>query len=105
MMILVMARWHCSTPWSSPVRLLFLFFCSVFSHSFPVSFTRDELLNIKQHTADIFDGSDILLKVLVGGAAVLFKHAVRQKHTGALVKLCKHGFPTVHPSNESLISS
>lgn len=38
----------------SPILLLFLFVClmcfSVFSHSFPISSSKDKLLNIRQHT-------------------------------------------------------
>ncbi len=35
--------------WNAPILLLFLFVCSVFSHSLTISFTRDELLDIRQH--------------------------------------------------------
>ncbi len=75
-------------------------FCSVFCHS-SLRFTRDELLNIKQHITDniflAFDYLDILLDFLVGGTAVLFKRAYRRrggKRASALVKLCASGFRT-----------
>ncbi len=42
-----------------------------------ISFTRDELLNIWQNTPQNllpdFDYSDVLLDIVVGGAAVLFR--------------------------------
>ncbi len=37
---------------NAPVLLMFLFVCSVFSNSIIISFTRDELLDIRQHTPD-----------------------------------------------------
>ncbi len=80
--------------WNAPVLLMFLFVCSVFSHSITISFTRDELLDIRQHTSDnfflFFVYSDAFLDVLVGGAAVLVKRTLRRKRgkrAGALVKL------------------
>ncbi len=83
--------------WNTSILLLFLFFCSVFSHSLTISFTRDELLDIRQHIPDsffpVFDYSDTLLDVLVRGAAVLVKHALRQKRGN-----CKRGFRTALPS-------
>ncbi len=36
--------------WKAPILFMFLFVCSVFSHSPTISFTRDELLDIRQHT-------------------------------------------------------
>ncbi len=55
----------------------------MFSHSTSISFTRDELLDIRQHTPDnfcpVFEYSDALLDVLVRGAAVLVKRALRRK--------------------------
>ncbi len=36
--------------WKALVLLMFLFVCSAFSHSPTISFTRDELLDIRQHT-------------------------------------------------------
>ncbi len=91
--------------WNAPVLLMFLFVCSVFSQSISISFTRDELLDIRQHTPDNFfpflEYSDALLDVLVGGAAVLVKRALRRKRgkrAGALVKLRERGFRTALPS-------
>ncbi len=91
--------------WNAPVLLMFLFVCSVFSHSISISFTRDELLDIRQHTLDnffpVFEYSDALLDVLVGGAAVLVKRVLRRKRgkrAGALVKLRERGFRTALPS-------
>ncbi len=49
----------------------------------------------------VFDYSDTLLDVLVGGAAVLVKCSLRRKRgkrTGALVKLHERGFRTALPS-------
>ncbi|KAI2644150.1 RNA-directed DNA polymerase from mobile element jockey [Labeo rohita] len=100
-----MAPRMAAVVWSSPILLPSLFVCSVFSHSLSVSFTRDELLDIRQHTPEnvfpFFDYSDALLDVLVGGAAILLKRALRRKrgkHAGALVKLCNRGFRTALPS-------
>ncbi len=59
-----------------------------------ISFTRDELLNIRQNTPQNllpgFDYLDILLDTVVGVAAVLFRcYRTRRwgKRDGALVKL------------------
>ena len=100
-----MAPRMAASVWSSPVIVLFLFVCSAFSHSFPISFTKDELLDIRKHTPDKFftdfDYSDVLLDILVGGAAVLLKRAVRRKRgkrAGALVKLRERGLRTALPS-------
>lgn len=55
-----------ASVWSFPILLLFLFVCSVFSQFFPTSFTRDELLDIRQHNPDnifpAFDYSDVLFE-------------------------------------------
>ncbi len=70
----------------------------MFSHYPTISFTRDELLDIRQYPDFVY--SDALLDVLVGGAAVLVKHALRRKRgwrAGTLVKLRKRGFRTVLP--------
>ncbi len=52
----------------------------MFCHS-SLRFTREKLLNIKQHIPHnicmAFDCLDILLDILVGGTAVLFKRAYR----------------------------
>ncbi len=77
-----------------------LFVCSVFSHSLTISFIRDDLLDIRQHTP-FFVNSDVLLDVLVRGAAVLVKRALgrkRGKRAGVLVKLRERGFQTALPS-------
>ncbi|XP_051508775.1 uncharacterized protein LOC127414611 [Myxocyprinus asiaticus] len=87
-----------ASVWSSSVLLLFLFVCPVFSNLFPVSFNRDELLNIRHHVPDnlflVFEYSDFLLDILVGGAALLFKRRRRGRRAGALVKLRRCGFRT-----------
>ncbi len=66
--------------WNAPVLLMFLFVCSVFSHSFTISFTRYELLDIRNTHQTIyfpfFVYLDALLDVWVGGPEVLVKHAV-----------------------------
>ncbi len=96
-----MAPRMAAVVWNAPVLLMFLFVCSVFSQSISISFTRDELLDIRQHTPDnffpVFEYSDALLDVLVGGAVVLVKRALRRKRgkrAGVLVKLREHGFRT-----------
>ncbi|KAL0158529.1 hypothetical protein M9458_046605, partial [Cirrhinus mrigala] len=68
-------------------------------------FTRDELLNLRQYTPQNllpdFNYSDVLLKVVVGGAAALikrFRTRRRGKRAGALVKLRQRGFRTALPS-------
>ncbi len=49
-----MALRMAAVVWNAPVLLMFLFVCSVFSQSISISFTRDELLDIRQHTPDNF---------------------------------------------------
>ncbi|KAK3538551.1 hypothetical protein QTP86_006715 [Hemibagrus guttatus] len=68
-------------------------------------FTRDELLDIRQNTPHnilpVFNYSDVLLDIVVGGAVALFKcfkKRKRGKRAGALVKLRQRGFRTVLPS-------
>ncbi len=63
-----------AVEWNASILLLFLFVCV--SHSLTIRFTRDELLDIRQCFPG-FDYSDALLDVLVGGAAVLVKRALR----------------------------
>ncbi len=106
-----MAPRMAAVVWNAPVLLMFLFVCSVFSHSLTISFTRDELLDIRQHTPDnffpVFVYSDALLDVLVGGAAVLVKRALRRKRgkrAGVLVKLRERGFRTALIAFSSRIS-
>ncbi len=49
-----MAPRMAAVVWNAAVLLMFLFVCSVFSHSLTISFTRDKLLDIRQHTPDNF---------------------------------------------------
>ncbi len=93
----------------SPVVLVFLLVFPVFCLSNMKSFTRDELLNIRQNTPQnllpIFDYSDVLLNIVVGGAVALFRRfrmRSRGKRAGALVKLRHRGFRT---SGESPLSN
>ncbi len=94
-----------ATVLCSSVFVLFLFVFPVFCFSNTISFTRDELLNIRQNTPQNllpdFDYSDILLDIVVGGAVALvkrFRKRRRGKRAGVLVKLCQHGFRTSLPS-------
>ncbi len=75
--------------------------CPVLSNDFPISFTRNELLDIRNSTPDnllpTFEHSDVLLDILVGGAAFLFKRSRRRKRgkrAGALVKTRQRGLRT-----------
>ncbi|KAK2920745.1 hypothetical protein Q8A73_000230 [Channa argus] len=69
-----------------------------------ISFTKDELLIIRQHTPQNllpdFQYSDVLLNVVVGGAAALYISRTRRrgKRAGALVKLRQRGLRTPLPS-------
>ncbi len=103
--MLVMAPQMAATVLCSPVFVLFLFVFPVFCFSNTISFTRDELLNIRQNTPQNllpdFDYSDALLDIIVGGAKVLFRlYRLRRwgKHAGALVKLRQRGLRTPLPS-------
>ncbi len=75
-----------------------VFVCSVFSHSFSITLTRDKLLDKMQHTPDnflpVFDYPDALFDVLVGGAAILLKRILRGKQG-------KHAPRTRLPSSAS----
>ncbi len=89
---------------SAAVVFMLLLFCPVFSYIPAISFTRDELLDIRQYTtpviSPVFNYSDVLLDIVVDGAAVLFRRfrtRRRGKRAGALVKL-KRGFRTALPS-------
>ncbi len=100
-----MAPSMAATVLSSPVFVLFLFVFPVFCFSNTISFTRDELLNIRQNTPQNllpdFDYSNVLLNVVVGGAAApmkRFRTCRRGKQAGALVKLRQRGFRTALPS-------
>ncbi len=93
----------------SPVVLVFLLVFPVFCFSNTISFTRDELLNIRQNTPQnllpVFDYSDVLLNIVVGGAAALFRcfrTRRRGKRAGALVKLRQRGFRMALPSISAL---
>ncbi|KAL0147455.1 hypothetical protein M9458_057240 [Cirrhinus mrigala] len=95
---------------SSPVVLVFLLVFPVFCFANTISFTRDELLNLRQYTPQNllpdFNYSDVLLKVVVGGAAALikrFRTRRRGKRAGALVELRQRRFrmalPSIHLAN------
>ncbi len=84
---------------------MFLLVCPVFSHIPAISFTRDKLLNIRKYTPpDISQDlvySDVLLDIVVGGAAVPFRRVRTRrwgKRAGALVKLRWRGLRTPLPS-------
>ncbi len=90
---------------SSAVVFMFLLVCPVFSHIPAISFIRDELLDIRKYTSpDISPDlvySDVLLDIVVGGAAVLFRRVRtrrRGKRAGALLKLRQRGLRTLLPS-------
>ncbi len=98
-----------ATVLCSSVFVIFLLVFPVFCFSNTISFTRDELLNIRQNTPQNllldFDYSDVLLDIVVGGAAVPFRcyrtrrrgkraGARRGKQAGALVKLRQRGLRT-----------
>ncbi len=57
----------------SAVVFMFLLVCHVFSYIPAISFTRDESLYIRLYTSPdispVFDYSDVLLDIVVGGAA------------------------------------
>lgn len=84
--------------------IVLLLVCPVFSHIPTISFTRDELLDIRTHTPpNIFpdiDLCDVLLDIVVGGAFAFkcFWARRRGKRAGALVKLRQRGFRTALPS-------
>ncbi len=107
-----MAPQMAATVLCSPVFVLFLFVFPVFCFSSTISFTRDELLNIRQNTPQNllpdFDYSDALLDIIVGGAAVLFRRyrsRRRGKRAGALVKLRQRGLRTPLLASISRISA
>ncbi len=101
-----MAPQMAATVLSSSVFVLFLLVFPVFCFSNTISFTRDELLNIRQNTPQNlfpdFDYSDVLRDIVVGGAVALvkcFRTRRRRKRASALVKLRQRGFRTALPSN------
>ncbi len=100
-----MAPHMAATVLCSSVFVLFLFVFPVFCFSNTISFTREELLNIRQNTPlnilPDFDHSGVLLDIVVGGAAVLFRRwrtCRRGMRAGALVKLRQRGLRTPLPS-------
>ncbi|XP_073700731.1 uncharacterized protein [Garra rufa] len=112
-LMLKMAPRMAASVLSSPAVLVFLFVFPVSCFANTISFTRDELLNIRQNIPQnlppVFDYSDVLLNIIVGGAAVLTKGfrtrrtRKRGKRAGALVKLRQRGFrmslPGIHLAN------
>ncbi len=87
---------------SSAVVFMFLLVCPVFSHIPAISFTRDEFAGHSEvHISPDFVYSDVLLDIVVGGAAVLFRRyrtRRRGKRAGALMKLRRRGLRTPLPS-------
>ncbi len=96
-----MLRWRRAwLPWCGtlPFLKMFLFVGSVLSHYITISFTREELLDIRQHTPDIFSSffvySDALFDVLVRrGSSPSQTHTQTEKRE-APVKLRESGFRT-----------
>ncbi len=81
--------------------IMFLLVCPVFSHIPAISFTRDQLMNIRNYTPTdilpVFVYSDVLLDIAVGGEAVLFRRFRTRRQgqwAGALIKLRQRGFWT-----------
>ncbi len=72
-----MAPHMAGTVLTSSVFVMFLLVLPVFCFSNTIDFTRDTLLNIRQSTPHNifpdFDYSDVLLDIVVGGAALLFR--------------------------------
>ncbi len=95
-----------ATVLCSSVFVLFLFVFPVFCFSNTISFTRDELLNIRQNTPQNllpdFDYLDVLLDWIVDGGAIALVKRFRTcrwgKRAGALVKLLQRGLRTPLPS-------
>ncbi|CAM4393404.1 unnamed protein product [Leuciscus chuanchicus] len=88
---------------SSPIS--YQFQRSTSAEKFNTSYTRDELLNIRQCTPTdhqpVFDSSGVLRNIVVGCAAALWKQYKthrRGKRAGTLVKLRQRGFRTALPS-------
>ncbi len=100
-----MAPHKAATVLNSSVCVMFLLVFPNFCFSNTISVTRDELLNIRQNTphnlVPDFDYSDVLLDIVVGGAAALFRcfRMCRSgKRAGTLVKLRQCGLRTALPS-------
>ncbi len=96
-----MAPQMAGTVHTSSVFVMFLLVFPVFCFSNKIKFTRDELLNIRQNTPHNifpdFDYSYVLLDIVVGGAALLFR-CFRTRGRG------KRGFfktplPSIHLAN------
>ncbi len=94
-----------ATVLGSSAFVLSLLVCPVFCFSNTISFTREDLLKILQNTPQNilpdFDSSYVLLDIVFGGAATLFRrYSTRRqgKHAGALVKLRQRGLRTPLPS-------
>ncbi len=81
-----MAPQMAATVLCSSVFGLLLFVFPVFCFSNTISFTRDDLLNIRQKTPQNllwdFDYSDVLLDIVVGGAIA---QSLQDTQTGALL--------------------
>ncbi len=94
-----------ATVLGSSAFVLSLLVCPVFCFSNMISFTREDLLKILQNTSQNilpdFDYSYVLLDIVFGGAATLFRrYSTRRlgKRAGALVKLRQRGLRTPLPS-------
>ncbi len=93
---------------SSTVVFMFWLVCPVFSYILAISFPRDKLLDFRQCTppefSPVFNYSDVLLDIVFGGAADLFKRfRTCRRGKRALVKLRQRRFrtalPTIHLTN------
>ena len=78
---------------------------AIFSIPFTITFTRKDLLNIRQSTPQtfslVFTHPETFLEILVRGAAALcgaWTRRRRGKRAGALAKLREQGFRTPLPS-------
>ncbi len=83
------------SAWLGVCKVFVCFSCFCFSNK--ISFTRDELLNIRQNTPQNllpdFNYSVVLLDIVVGGAVALvkcYRTCRRGKRAGTLVKLHWH---------------
>ncbi len=79
-----MAPCMAAVVWNAPILLLFLFVCSVFSHSLTISFTRDELLDIRQHTPDNYFCFLIIQTLCRRGSGPSQTHAQTEKSEARL---------------------
>ena len=83
----------------SLVLFMFLFICTVFSNPSTITFSREELMNVRhsfpQTLSPDFTDPETFLEILVGGAAALcgaWRRRRRGKRAGALVGLREQGF-------------